>query len=79
MGGVKLSGEFQAAWDNVKVVDSKTGQESYIMPDAEEMALQYVAATRAEKLLVHRGLISKVEEHLKKASSSRIANGPIVA
>lgn len=66
-GRVKLSGEFQAAWDNAKVVDSKTGQESYIMPDAEEMALQYVAATRAEKLLVHRGLISKVEQHLRLA------------
>ncbi len=64
-GSVKLSEEFQNVWDAAAVKDTRTQQEFYVMPDHEELALQYVAATRAETLLAHRGLIPKVQDRIR--------------
>lgn len=64
-GSVKLSEEFQNVWDATSATDKHTQQEFYVMPDHEELALQYVAATRAETLLAHRGLIPKVQDRLR--------------
>ena len=64
-GSVKLSEEFQSVWDVAVIVDPQTKKESYVLPEGEELALQYVAATRAKRLLVHRGLLPKATEHLR--------------
>lgn len=70
-GSVKLSSEFGKLWDNSVVIDADTGQQSYLIPEAEEIALQYVAATRSQKLLVHGGLLGKVQDHLRRVSTQR--------
>ncbi len=64
-GSVKLSEEFQNVWDAAAVKDTRTQQEFYVLPDHEELALQYVAATRAETLLAHRGLIPKAQDRIR--------------
>jgi superfamily I DNA/RNA helicase len=71
-GSVKLSEEFQNIWEAAKVMDKDTKQESCILPDGEDLALQYVAATRAEELLVHRGLLPKAKEHLLAVWANQI-------
>ncbi len=63
-GSVKLSEEFQNAWEAATAMNTQTHQEYCILPEHEELALQYVAATRAERLLAHRGLLPKAREHL---------------
>ena len=64
-GSVKLSEEFQNVWDAAAIKDTRTQEEFYVMPDHEELALQYVAATRSETLLVDRGLLPKVQDRLR--------------
>ncbi len=61
---VKLSEEFQGAW--------KASARDPVprVPEHEELSLQYVAATRAERLLVHRGLIPLVRERLRELRMS---------
>jgi len=66
---VRLSSEFQTVWDNAVVTDRKTGLQSHVRPELEEITLQYVAATRAQQRLVHAGLIPKVTDHLKLLNS----------
>ena len=66
---VRLSSEFQTVWDNAVVTDRKTGLQSHVRPELEEITLQYVAATRAQQRLVHAGLIPKVTDHLKLLDS----------
>ncbi len=68
---VRLSQEFQTAWENAVAVDRTTGGISRLMPESEEITLQYVAATRAKQTLVHAGLIPKVIDHLNGAGFSR--------
>ena len=70
-GSVKLSVEFGNLWDNSVEIDTETGEISYFIPEGEEIALQYVAATRAQKLLVHGGLPEKVHEHVQRARAQR--------
>ena len=67
---VRLSSEFQTVWDTAVVTDRKTGLQSFVRPELEEITLQYVAATRAKGRLVHAGLIPKVTDHLKILNSA---------
>ena len=66
---VKLSEEFQNVWESSVIIDKRTQEECYVMPAHEELALQYVAATRAETLLAHRGLLPKVQDRLRMIRS----------
>ena len=77
-GSVKLSEEFQNVWEAATAMDTRTHQEYCILPDNEELALQYVAATRAEKLLAHRGLLPKAKEHLRMMRSAQPVQRPVV-
>jgi hypothetical protein len=62
-GSVTLSREFRNVWE--ASVSTHGDSVAYALPDHEEMALQYVAATRAETLLAHSGLVPYVSEHLR--------------
>ncbi len=77
-GSVKLSEEFQNVWDTTKIVDAKTQVEYFTLPEPEELALQYVAATRAETLLAHRGLLPKVQDRLRMIRNKEPIQRPVV-
>jgi hypothetical protein len=62
-GSVALAREFRNVWE--ASVSTHGDSVAYALPDHEEMALQYVAATRAETLLAHSGLIPHVADHLR--------------
>ncbi|WP_276958840.1 UvrD-helicase domain-containing protein [Ferrimicrobium acidiphilum] len=62
-GSVTLSREFRNVWE--ASVSTHGDDVAYALPDHEEMALQYVAATRAETLLADSGLVPLVNEHLR--------------
>jgi hypothetical protein len=76
-GSVALSREFRNAWE--ASVSTHGNDVAYALPDEEEMALQYVAATRAETLLAHSGLIPYVTEHLRLMRSSGTPQGARIA
>lgn len=60
---VRLSQDFHRAWE--PDVD-KNGREIFVMPDESELSLQYVAATRAQKVLHTNGLFSVMNYALSK-------------
>lgn len=62
---VRLALDFHRAWDNaIAPPEAKHLQSVVLMPPEEELALQYVAATRAKEVLAHQGLLSKAATHL---------------
>ncbi|NNN12595.1 MAG: hypothetical protein HKL81_02450 [Acidimicrobiaceae bacterium] len=68
---VRLSEDFHNVWESAVTVDPYTGEAFYHLPDSEELALQYVAATRAETILAHKGLLLKAKEHIKIVRSEK--------
>jgi hypothetical protein len=72
-GSVVLAREFTNVWR--AAVSTHGDSVAYGLPDREEMAIQYVAATRAEKRLAHSGLIPHVADHLRLMRFGGTPNG----